>query len=576
MPSAVRAIGRVMETTPLKTTISAVRKAVGFVAFVSLGINLLTLSSAIYMMQVYDNVLTSRNIDTLILLSVIVAFALIVLGVLDGLRAQMMVRVAGWFEQQLSAPVMASAIAAGVRGGGSTAQGLRDLASLRAYIASPNVFPLFDAPFAPVFLAIIFLAHPLLGTIAFAGMVLLFVIGVINDRITRRAAAEANSGNSKALNFAEAVIRNADVVSAMGIAPGLQHKLAQVNGQAFQMQRLAADRSGILSGMAKGLRFILQSAVLGFGAWLVIGQEITPGLMIASAILMGRALAPVEQSIGAWRALTGARTTYARLAAMLRDLPIGYIQTKLPDPQGQLSVETVIFVPPESNVPLIRGVSFRLNAGEAMALIGPSGSGKSTLARLLVGSLTPARGAVRLDGADMAHWAPAEKGRHVGYLPQEIELLDGTVWENIARFDAYAEDREVVAAAQLAGVHELILNLPDGYETQLGVGGIKLSGGLRQRIGLARAVFRLPRFIVLDEPNSNLDAVGEQALVTMIGALKQQGCTMVIVAHRPRILAEMDKALILQDGAVAKFGPRDEVLQAVTPAATALPAAEQS
>ncbi len=563
-----------MENTPLKTTVSAARKAVGLVAFVSLGINLLMLSSAIYMMQVYDNVLTSRNIDTLILLSAIVVFALVVLAILDGLRTQMMVRVAGWFEQQLSSPVMSSAIAAGARSGGATAQGLRDLASLRAYIASPNVFPLFDAPFAPVFLAIIFLAHPLLGMIALVGMVLLFLIGVINDRLTRRAAAEANSGSNKALNFAEAVIRNADVVSAMGIAPGLQHRLAQVTGQAFRMQRIAADRSGILSGMAKGLRFILQSAVLGFGAWLVIGQEITPGLMIASAILMGRALAPVEQSIGAWRALTGARATYANLAAMLGDMPAGYRQTKLPDPRGVLSVETLIFVPQGTNVPLIRGISFRLNAGEAMALIGPSGSGKSTLARLLVGSLAPARGAVRLDGADMSNWAPAEKGRHVGYLPQEIELLDGTVWENIARFDSYAEDREVVAAAQLAGVHELILNLPDGYETQLGIGGIKLSGGLRQRIGLARAVFRTPRFIVLDEPNSNLDAVGEQALVAMISALKQHGCTLVIVAHRPRILAEMDKALILQEGAIVKFGPRDDVLQSVAPAA--LPVAEKS
>lgn len=552
-----------MQKPPLTAAMSACRRAFAVVAVISLGINVLMLTSAIYMMQIYDRVLTSRSVDTLIMLSIIVFIALTVLAFLDGLRTQMMVRVGGWFDRQLSASTLSSGMARSLTRGNATAQGLRDLSALRNYIGSPSVFPLFDAPFAPVFLAAIFLIHGTLGWIALGGAVALFVIGLINDRTTREASSRSNGASSEALNFADATVRNADAVAAMAMLPGLLKRLGALNGTAFLSQRLATDRSGVFGGVAKALRLLLQSAILGIGAWLVIQQEITAGVMIAASILMGRALAPVEQSISAWRAFATARVTYARLAELLGfDTPPPEA-TRLPAPTGALSVENAVFLPPGADRPVINNVSFALSPGQAMGLIGPIAAGKTTLARMIVGTLTPTRGHVRLDGADMARWDPVDRGQYIGYLPQEIELLQGSIRDNIARFTE-AGDEEVVAAAQLAGVHEVILQLPAGYETAIGAGGIRLSGGQRQRIGLARAVFRMPKLLVLDEPNSNLDAVGEQALVSLIHQMRTAGSTVIIIAHRPRLLAQMDKVLVLRDGAAARFGDRDEVLAAVT------------
>ena len=468
-----------MKKSLISQSMASCRRAFYLVAVVSLCINVLMLSSAIYMMQVYDRVLTTRNVDTLVVLSLIVLFALVVLAILDGLRNQTMVRVGGWLDRQLSGTALASSVTMGLASGGTTAQGLRDLSALRGYMGSPSVFPLFDAPFAPLFLAAIFLIHPTLGWIALAGALVLFVLGVINDRVTKQVSAESNGANIAALNYADSAVRNADVIEAMGILPGLTRKFKEVSEESYSKQRLATDRSGVLSSFAKGLRLILQSAILGVGAWLVIQQEMTAGVMIAASIIMGRALAPVEQSITAWRAFTVARTTYDRLAKLLTADPTQEEKTSLPDPKGALSLEDVTYVPPGSDKSIIRQVSGQIAPGEALGLVGPSASGKSTLGRLIIGTLTPTRGVVRLDGANMAKWDSLERGPNVGYLPQEIEFFDGTIRENIARLTE-AEDEEVVAAAQMAGVHEMVLEMPDSYETKIGVGGIRMSGGQRQ------------------------------------------------------------------------------------------------
>ena len=549
-----------MHQSLISNAMASCRRAFYLVAVISLCINLLMLSSAIYMMQVYDRVLTTRNVDTLLVLSAIILFALAVLAVLDGLRNQIMVRIGGWLDHQLSNPALASSVAAGLLSGGTTAQGLRDLSALRSYMGSPSVFPLFDAPFAPIFLAAIFLIHPTLGWIAVVGAIVLFVLGVINDKVTKQASAESNGANIAALNYADSAVRNADVIAAMGVLPGLMSKFRDLSEEAYVKQRMATDRSGVLSSFAKGLRLVLQSAVLGVGAWLVIQQEMTPGVMIAASIIMGRALAPVEQSITAWRSYTVTRTTYERLAKLLNGAAELGETTSLPEPKGAITFEEVTYVPQGMDKAIIKRITGRLSPGEALGLVGPSGSGKSTLGRLIVGTLMPSHGSVRMDGANMAKWDPVEKGPHVGYLPQEIEFFDGTIKENIARLTD-AGDEEVVAAAQMAGVHEMVLELPEGYETKIGMGGVRLSGGQRQRLALARAVFRTPKLLVLDEPNSNLDSTGEQKLIDAIGQMRGEGSTIIVIAHRPSILAQMDKILVLKEGAVTQFGPREEVLE---------------
>ena len=549
-----------MQRSLISKTMASCRRAFYSVAVISLFINLLMLSSALYMMQVYDRVLTTRNVDTLLVLSAIVLFALMVLAVLDALRNQIMVRVGGWLDHQLATSTLASSVAFGLINGGATAQGLRDLSSLRSYIGSPSIFPLFDAPFSPIFLAAIFLIHPTLGWIAVVGAIVLFLLGVINDKWTKQASSESNSANITALNYADSAVRNADVIAAMGMLPGLTRKFCGVSDEAYVKQRMATDRSAILSSFAKGLRLVLQSAILGVGAWLVIQQEMTPGVMIAASIIMGRALAPVEQSITAWRSYTAARATYMRLANLLSMEPeIGDL-TSLPTPKGMLVLEDLTYAPHGTDTAVIKRINGRLLPGEALGVIGPSGSGKSTLARLIVGVLAPSRGSVRMDGVNMASWDPIERGQHVGYLPQDNEFFDGTIKENIARLTE-SKDEDVIAASQMAGIHEMVLKLPDGYETKIGTGGMQLSGGQRQRLALARAVFLTPKLMVLDEPNSNLDALGEQKLIEAIGYMRALGTTIIVVAHRPNILAQMDKVLVLKEGSVTQFGSREEVLQ---------------
>ena len=523
-------------------------------------LNLLMLAVPLYMMQVYDRVLTTGSVDTLLALTAMVAGALVVFGVLEAIRVRVLARAGAWLDRELGSAVLAGAVAAALRaGGGVSAQGLRDLATVRGYLGGAGVLPLFDVPWAPVFLGIVFLVHPVLGWIGLAGAFALFGCAVLNDLATRSKLTEANGAAARALNAADAAVRNADAIAAMGMVPALARRWREAVAGGLDLQTSASDASGSITAVAKVVRFGLQVSMLGVGAWLVLGHEMSPGGMLAAAVIVARGLAPVEQLITAWRALVGARTAWRRLRGLMARAPDGDAGTALPRPAGRLEADKVGYLPPGLREPVLRQVSLRLDPGEVLGVVGPSGAGKTTLVRLLVGSLEPTAGHVRLDGADLGAWRQGERGRHVGYLPQTVELFAGTVRDNIARLGE-GEDDAVVEAARRAGAHEAILALPEGYDTRIGEGGVPLSGGQRQRIALARAVFGDPALVVLDEPNAHLDADGEQALVEAVVGIRERGATVVLVAQRAGAMGLVDKMLVLRAGAVASFGTREEVL----------------
>ena len=550
--------------TLLKETLAASRGGFVAVGVFSLFINVLMLTAPLYMLQVFDRVLTSRSVETLIMLTLIAGVALLALAALDALRGAALVRIGTWLDGRIGAPVLAASITAAVRkGDGASVQRLRDLSTLRTFLTGPGIFPVMDAPWTPIFIAVIFLLHPILGWVSLAGALVLFGLAVSNEVTTRGLLGRAGGASVAALRQAEAAIRNADSVEAMGMMPALIRRWHERNAEALTLQSVASMRSGGITAASKFARLALQVGILGAGAWLVILNELTPGAMIAGSILMGRALAPVEQAIGTWRSLIAARGAYERVKKQLDDSEPRGQAMPLPPPSGRLNVEGVSFVHPGAEAPTLRAVSFQLQPGETLGLIGPTAAGKTTLARLLVGNLVPRAGHVRLDAMDVAQWEAEDLGRHIGYLPQDVELFGGTVRENIARMDM-GDAEAVVAAAGLAGVHDMILRLPKGYDTEIGEGGATLSGGQRQRIALARAVYGSPRLIVLDEPNANLDGEGEEALVKAIGVLRENKVSIVVIAHRPSILQTADKVLVLRAGAVQVVGPRDEVLAKLT------------
>ena len=560
----------------LKRAMAACRKVWVGVGLFSACLNMLMLSVPLYMMQLYDRVLATRNVDTLLVLTMMVVAALVILGVLDALRGRVTARVGSWLDGELGGPVLSGAVADALRaGGGASAQGLRDLAAVRGYLGGPGLMPLFDAPWAPVFLAIIFLIHPVLGWIGLGGALVLFLCAVLNDLATRRKLSEASGESARALNAADAAIRNADAIAAMGMLPNLVRRWQETGAHGDRLRTSATDASGSISALAKVIRFGLQVAMLGVGAYLVILNEMTPGAMIAGAIILARGLAPLEQLINSWRFFTGARTAYRRLKELMARLPAAAGRTTLPRPAGRIDVEKVSYVPAGLREPVIRQASFHLDGGETLGLVGPSGAGKTTLVRLIVGSLTPSTGHVRLDGADVRVWPDEDRGRYVGYLPQNVDLFAGTVRENVARLGA-AADEDVVVAAKLAGAHETILRLPRGYDTPIGPGGVPISGGQYQRIGLARAVFGEPALLVLDEPNAHLDAEGEQALVETVVRMRERGATIVLIAQRAGIMVQVDKMAVLQAGAITLFGPRDEVLRKLRSPAPAAPASPRA
>jgi PrtD family type I secretion system ABC transporter len=561
--------------TALARALSSCRGLFWLVGAFSGVVNLLQLTVSLYMMQVFDRVLTTRSTDTLLYLTLIAIAAIGVFAALDVIRGAIMQRAASWMEHRIAPEGFARALEAQLHGRPYRMEALRDLAVIRGYLGSPGLLAIYDLPWVPIYLAVIFLLHPLLGAVALGGAALLLLLTLLNEAVTARLLREANVAAMASQRRAEAIGRNAEVIDSMGMLPAVLTHWREGVARVLPPQSRAADRGGWIVGVTRFSRLAVQLAILGLGAWLVLGQELTAGASIAASIVMGRALAPVEQLIGSWKQLVGARQSYRRLQAFLglpRLRPEGM---RLPAPLGRLSVERLSYVFPGRGEAAIKSVGFTLTPGESLAVIGPSAAGKTTLLRLLIGVARPSAGHVRLDGAEVFLWQREDFGRYAGYLPQDVELFDGTVFRNVARMGE-AEPEEVFEAARLAGCHEMILRLPDGYDTEIGEGGVHLSGGQRQMIGLARALFGEPRLVVLDEPSASLDGEGEHALVRALATLRERRVTVVVVSHRPSLVQGVDKVMLLKDGAVADFGPRAEVMRQLMAPADAPRVASES
>jgi ATP-binding cassette subfamily C protein len=506
-----------------------------------------------------------------ILVAVLYAFQ----GLLDLIRGRVLVRIGSALDESLNGQVFEAVTRLPLLAG-SKAEGLqplRDLDQVRSFMSGMGPASLLDLPWMPFYLVICFLFHPLIGWAATVGALILVVLTVLTEVLTRQPAQQAASHGAQRQMIADASRRNAEVLGAMGMRGRLAARWAERNAQYMESQRQAADIVGGIGAISKVLRMVLQSAVLGIGAYLVINQEVTAGIIIASAILTARALAPVELAIANWKGFIAARQSWRRLNELFAMLPAEKQRTALPKPQSSFSAENVSGAPPGGNRLVVQDVGFILRSGQGLGIIGPSASGKSSLARLLVGAWQPARGKVRLDGAALEQWSPEALGVHVGYLPQTVELFAGTVAQNISRFDPQPDPKAIIDAAYAAGVHDLILRLPDGYETEIGESGAALSAGQRQRIALARALYGNPFLVVLDEPNSNLDADGEAALTHALLEVRRRGGIVIVIAHRPSALAGVDMILVMSEGRPQAFGPKDEVLRKVTRPATVQPAA---
>ncbi|MEM6488146.1 MAG: type I secretion system permease/ATPase, partial [Pseudomonadota bacterium] len=529
----------------------------------SIFVNLLMLTGPLFMLQVYDRVLASRSVPTLVALVVLVTFLYGMMGLLEYVRGRMLARAGARFQELMQHRVfvatLKTAVSPNVRARPNVAA--RNLDAIRQLLSGPAPLAVFDVPWTPLFLAIIFLFHPYLGLLAIAGGVLLVLLTALNQYRSRTLQREAQGAGNEAENLGEAVRQNAEAVQGLGMREATLSRWSALRGEALDKQIGASDRSGSYSAASKGLRMYLQSMMLALGAWLALQQEISPGMMIAASILMGRALAPVEQAIGQWSMVQRASQGWRDLGKFLEDIPKEPRKTELPAPQGSIEVQKVSVRAPDEQSVALRDVSFAAKPGTALGVIGPSGAGKTTLAKVLVGVWPPTVGRVKLDGAALDQWPSADVGRHFGYLPQEVALFSGTVAQNIARMAVQPDDRQVVEAAKRAGAHDMLLALPQGYDTQIGASGARLSGGQRQRVALARALYGDPPVLVLDEPNANLDAQGEQAVIDAIRSAKERGRTVVVIAHRPSAIAACDMLLMLDRGLQIDFGPRDEVLK---------------
>jgi ATP-binding cassette subfamily C exporter for protease/lipase len=516
------------------------------------------------MLQVYDRVLASRNETTLLMLTLIVLAAYLVMSSLEFIRSFVLIRVGAQLDMKMNKRIYEAAFEQNLkRPGGSAGQALQDLTSVRQFLTGSGPFAFFDAPWFPVYLIVIYLFDPILGLFALGGTVVLVALAVVNEIVSKKPLAAAGTMAIESANLASNNLRNAEVIAAMGMLPHLMSRWFKLHSRFLQLQAEASEKAGMIASGTKFVRTSMQSLILGLGALLVLDGRITPGMMIVASILMGRALSPVEQLIGVWKNWSNTRGAYQRLNELLQFNPAREGGMSLPKPLGRISVEAVTAAPPGVSSALIKNLSFAIFPGDVLGIIGPSGAGKSTLARLLVGIWPSMIGKVRLDGADVYLWNKAELGPHIGYLPQDIELFGGTVSENIARFGKIDPD-EVVLAAKRAGVNDMILRFPQGYDTPLGDGGAGLAGGQKQRIGLARALYGDPALVVLDEPNSNLDDSGESALVAAINDLRSRQKTVVMITHRPNILGATTKLLVLQEGVARSFGARADVLAELT------------
>ncbi|CAA7624558.1 type I secretion system permease/ATPase [Magnetospirillum sp. SS-4] len=554
-------IAAIWESCPeITDTARACRRPILAVGFFSIFVNVLYLISPIYMMQIYNRVLSSANVDTLVLLTVILIVTLAVIALLDYVRSMLLVWVGRRIDVSLGARTFDAQVKAGcVPGRKASGQTLRDLDSIRQFLTGAGVQAAFDAPWVPIYILFLFILHPALGTMAAVCAGLLLLVANLNNLVTRPPLKAANESMLKNYAFTEASLRNAEAMTAMGMVPAVMRKWATSRDKALLEQADASRSASSFAALTKFLRILMQSLILGLAAYLVIHQSASAGAVFASSLLLGRALAPVEHLVGVWKQVVDVQAAFRRLVTEYRTYPTPAQSMPLPRPQGRLTVDRVSFTMNRGANVILRNVSFGVEAGEVVAVVGPSAAGKSSLMRLLVGVWRPDGGVVRLDGSDMALWNKENLGPHIGYLPQDIELFAGTVQENIARF-SNADPEAIVSAAKLAGAHELILGLPKGYDTEIGDGGVFLSAGQRQRIGLVRAVFGNPSLVVLDEPNSNLDSDGEVALRLLLQRLKQDGASVVMVSHRASILDAVDKMLVLREGQVDHYGSKNEVL----------------
>lgn len=530
------------------------------VAAFSFAVNLLLLVPALFMLQVFDRVLVSQSRETLAMLLIGAAVALVMLVALDYLRARLQ-GVAGSLIAESLSPVVAQAAIAARSQGGSRAQdeGLRDVATLRALFSAQGLLAMFDAPWLVIYVGVIWLFHPALGIAAAASAAAMLAIALITDRLTRTGIEGLQREATQCGRYLEASLANAEVVQALGMAPALVARWRSMNDNVTELQRPIASRSVAMAAASRVLRQAIQIGVLALGAYLVITQQATAGIMVATTILLGRALAPVEQIVGSWRVLAEGRAAFARLRRLLDGMTKDAERMQLPEPRGMLALQNVIFRPPGSDRVVLHASSLEIAPGESLAIVGPSAAGKSTLLRILVGIWKPTAGTARLDGADLALWPRETLGPSIGYLPQDVELFQGTVAENICRLGT-VDPALAVAAAERARVHDMILSLPQGYDTRVDDAGTQLSPGQRQRIGLARAVYGNPRLVALDEPNSNLDAAGEQALAEAIAGLREQGVTVIVVTHRQSLTRQMSHMLVLEGGRIQHHGPTPQVL----------------
>jgi PrtD family type I secretion system ABC transporter len=552
-------------SSELAAALSTCRRAFYAIALFSGMSNLLMLSGALFMLEIYDRVLPSRSIPTLVALLILVASLYAAQGVIDAIRSRLLVRIGNSLDEALSMRIYDAIVRLPLKvgGRGDAAQPIRDLDTVRVFLSGSGPIALFDLPWMPVYLAICFLFHTYIGLTALFGAIILVTLTIATELMSRRPTRSATQFAVARNALMEASRRNAEAITAMGMVGRIAQRWSSINRNYVANSARASDVGGGLGAMSKVLRMLLQSAILAVGAWLVINQQSTPGIIIAGSILGGRALAPVDLAIANWRGFIGARQSWQRLSKLLGYLPALAEPMPLKPPSHTFVIQNAAVAPPGHQQLVCQDVNFQLTAGKALGVIGPTASGKSSLARMLVGVWAPARGTVRLDGATLDQWSPEALGRYVGYVPQDVELLTGTVAQNIARFEEPADSEAIIAAAQAAGVHDLILNLPDGYETNVGDHGSELSAGQAQRIALARACYRDPFLVVLDEPNSNLDAEGDEALTRAILGVRARGGIVIVVAHRPSAIAGVDYILVMAKGRQQQFGPKEEILNRV-------------
>jgi ATP-binding cassette, subfamily C, bacterial len=539
----------------------AVWSNLSFVLVLTCATNLLILAIPIYLFQISDRVLTSRSTDTLIMLTTVIAGAVILYAMFDAIRRFILMRTAVEVAAQLGAPVLSAAAHASLHGTGREYQTLGDLQQVRAFLVSGTLLSILDVPFAPLFILVIYLIHPHLGMIVVMTALALVVIALINQKITERPFAAANLAQAKANQHLDSMSRNSQIINALAMIPEAVSMWGRDTAASLIAQVRAQDRNIVSASISRGIRLLTQVAMLGWGAYLAIDGEITGGMVIAASIIAGRALAPIEGSIEGWNSLLLSRAAYGRIAGLLSNSRLQFERLRLPRPEGRLDVERLLYVPGGTKQVVLNGISFSLKPGETLAVIGNSGAGKTTLGKMLVGSILPTSGNVRLDLMDLRNWDPRQLGENLGYLPQDVQLFPGSIKANIARMRLDATDEQVHRAAVLADVHEMIAQLPQGYETFVAADGAPLSGGQKQRIALARAFFGNPRLVVLDEPNSNLDTAGDRALARAIEHARENGITVVVITQKPALLSVVDKIMVLANGAVALFGTRERVLQ---------------